>query len=251
MRDFLELFNKIVCECNYTNTYKLAWARSLVEISMREKGFENEKNIYLNEISKRFLKYYWNQTIFYDLIQGSNISKTPIIIQYTKILIKEYFELQSNDEPVKFEKIEDYLKSNLLSKYNMCLNNISKALKKDVSWRFIYIDGKYQESIYKYEKNNDYISIEERNLRVLNKYHEDLFDLIDYRWGLIIDSYKNRNEDIGKKVKIVYGIDYDKLKKYRKILGFDEENISNNKNNNAVKIIIRENSEMHSVNLKR
>ena len=38
-----------------------------------------------------------------------------------------------------------YSKEELLKNYNKCLNEISKTLKADVSWRFTFIDVKNHE----------------------------------------------------------------------------------------------------------
>ena len=85
--DFYKLFKRIIRECNYDNTYKMAWAKALVEISLTKDDSSEYICITLDEIADKFIKYYWNQTIFFDLIQGSNINKIPVVIQDVKELI--------------------------------------------------------------------------------------------------------------------------------------------------------------------
>lgn len=118
--NFLLKFKKIIRECNYDNTYKMAMAKSLVEISL-----ENTQNglvqISLSTIARKYLKYYWNQTIFFDLVQGSNLKKTPIILQYTKELIECYYRSIGSNKPIRFERVEKYLEDNLVNEYNLCL----------------------------------------------------------------------------------------------------------------------------------
>lgn len=87
-------------------------------------------------------------------------------------------------------------------KYNDCLTRTIKTLKADVSWRFTFIDGKKHDEIYKYNKGDDKLEILALNLNILKDNHEDLFDLINYRWGLILETF-NSSPRINKKVKII------------------------------------------------
>ena len=41
------------------------------------------------------LKYYWNQTIYFDLIQGSNLSKPPEFITEVKLNILDVYKGKS------------------------------------------------------------------------------------------------------------------------------------------------------------
>ncbi|MCI8397579.1 MAG: hypothetical protein HFJ52_08290 [Clostridia bacterium] len=52
---------------------------------------KNTIKIELKTIANKFIKYYWNQTIFFDLIQGSNLKETLLILQYIKKLINDYY----------------------------------------------------------------------------------------------------------------------------------------------------------------
>lgn len=61
-----KLFKQIVRESNYDNTYKMAWAKSLVELSTQLDLTEENIKISFSDIAKKYVKYYWNQTIFFD-----------------------------------------------------------------------------------------------------------------------------------------------------------------------------------------
>ena len=219
--NFLLKFKKIIRECNYDNTYKMAMAKSLVEISL-----ENTQNglvqISLSTIARKYLKYYWNQTIFFDLVQGSNLKKTPIILQYTKELIECYYRSIGSNKPIRFERVEKYLEDNLVNEYNLCLERITNGLSKDVAWRFTFIDNKYNDDVYVFNKTNKSIDISSTNLSYLSENHEDLFDLIDYRWGLILETF-NSSPKINKKVKIIdeQNIRRTDLSKFKKVLDLE------------------------------
>ncbi len=87
------LFKQIIRESTVDNTYKMAWAKALVEIASEITVDTDEVIIPLEDIAKKYIKYYWNQTIFFDLKQGSNPLKPPIILSRVKDLISIYFEL--------------------------------------------------------------------------------------------------------------------------------------------------------------
>ena len=179
--NFYNLFKRVIRECNYTNTYKMAWAKALVEISLEDDYKTDIISIDLKNIANKFIKYYWNQTIFFDLIQGSNLIETPLILQYVKNLISDYYYILRTRKPDRFERIEEYIKVNMNEEYNDCLTKTIKTLKADVSWRFTFIDGKKHDEIYKYNKGDDKLEILALNLNILKDNHEDLFDLINYR----------------------------------------------------------------------
>ena len=219
---FYNLFKRIIRECNYTNTYKMAWAKALVEIAIEKEYTDKIVEISLKEIAEKIIKYYWNQTIFFDLIQGSNLTETPLILQYTKQLIGEYYESIENKKPERFERVENYIKESLTNEYNYCINKTVKTLKADVSWRFIFINGQTHTEIYQYNKGENYIKISSTNLKVLKENSEDLFDLINYRWGLILETF-NISPRINKKVKIIdeQKVKRNSLSKFREYLDIE------------------------------
>ena len=134
------------------NTYKMAWAKSIVEICSNASLDSEFLNITLSDIASKYIKYYWNQTIFFDLIQGTNPTKPPVILSLVKDLINKYFLAIGKKQPEVFEKVEDrFSRIGLEKDYQKTLIKIAKTLKQDVSWRFdsIQEDG----SLYTYIKN--------------------------------------------------------------------------------------------------
>lgn len=219
---FLNKFKKIIRECNYDNTYKMAMAKSIVEISLGNDKQEGLVKIPLLDIARKYLKYYWNQTIFFDLVQGSNLKKQPIILQYTKELIASYYKLIRTNKPIRFERVEKYIEDNLQNEYNECLEKIANGLSKDVAWRFTFIDNVYNDDVYIFNKADKTIDINAINLLLLKANYEDLFDLIDYRWGLILETF-NSSPKINKKVKIIDEQDIKRtdLSKFKKVLDME------------------------------
>lgn len=93
-----------------------------------------------------------------------------------------------------------FKKLNLLKEYDDTIKSITKVLKQDVSWRFLLLDGK-NTNIYDYVKGNDYIQIESKLLKKLKENNEELLNIINYRWLLILKNI-NGYGNINKKVKL-------------------------------------------------
>lgn len=219
MSSELSLFKRIIKESNYDNTYKMAWARSLVELSCELELNTDSVVITLEQIAEKYIKYYWNQTIFFNLMQGSNPNKPPVIVTLVKELIEEYYKVVGNNMPELYERIIDkVLKVKMFKSYNKVLKKIATTLKYDVSWRFTFLDNKYNEEIYKYTKGNNELSISKNLMLQLRDNEQDLYDLINYRWGLILETF-NSSPRINKKIKImdereIKRNSLDKFKKY-------------------------------------
>ena len=77
-------------------------------------------------------KYYWNQTVFFDLRQGSNPVKPPELYSYVKQAIQEY-QSEFGAKPMLFDKIAH--------KLNIDVNRVNRILKKDVCHRFLKVGG--------------------------------------------------------------------------------------------------------------
>lgn len=61
----LKDFKKVIRECEYSNTYKIAWAKSIIELS--NKYFDNANEyveLSLFDIALKMFKYYFDQTNF-------------------------------------------------------------------------------------------------------------------------------------------------------------------------------------------
>ena len=190
MNDY-QIFKQIIRECNYDNTYKMAWAKALVEISCEVNLDKEIIKINFQDIAKKYIKYYWNQTIFFNLIQGSNPYKPPKILTYVKELINEYKKVSGSNLPELYEKIEIRFDSyDLKDIYNKILRLVKDTLKIDVSWRFLNLgNDKYE--IYTYNKGDDYLLIKRELLEKFRDNDQDLYDLINYKWGLILETFNN------------------------------------------------------------
>ncbi len=216
MKNKYELFKQIIRECNYDNTYKMAWGKSIVELSLKHDLSKEKVIIKFDEIAEKYIKYYWNQIIFFDLKQSTNILKMPIIIKYIKELINIYIE--KNYELKEISKI-NFENTKIKATYQQTIEKIVEILKNDVSWRFKIINGKDTE-IYNYAKGNEYIEIDTNLLNEINNNKSELLNTIDYRWILILKSINGYPRN-NKKIKLSSDDKIDEciLNNIRKLLG--------------------------------
>lgn len=131
MNNKYESFREIIKNCDYDNTYKMAWGKSLIEMSLKLDLSNDKVIIKLEDIAEKYIKYYWNQIIFFDLKQATNSNKIPIIIVIIKELIDKYYEY-TNEMILKSEKISrvTFKKLNLLKEYD---DTINKSLVEVIS----------------------------------------------------------------------------------------------------------------------
>ena len=90
MSTFLEDFKLVIRQCDYSNTYKMAWSKAIVELSSNYKDELSEYTILgLKDIAEKMFKYYWDQTIYFNLFQAAP-SQPPIIVSCVKEIIDLY-----------------------------------------------------------------------------------------------------------------------------------------------------------------
>lgn len=186
MDKILDSWSFVIQNCLLQNSYKLAWAKSIVECCV-----ENHQStvISFDNISQKMFGYYWDLTFYYDFNQGPNPNKPPLLESYVRKKIDDY-KMSFGNYPVKFKKTSQEVKLNL--KY------ISTILKSDVCHRFLSVGGiDYQ--LYSLDLKHLYIIISEP--KKINEFSDILNELIYSRWALFLESC-NSITGISKKIKI-------------------------------------------------
>lgn len=192
LQDWLDIIENMSNE----NTYKLAWGRAILEV-INEKDITNEKVIIkFDELSPKIVKYYWNQSYFFNLVQGPN--KKPKVVNEVEKLIDKYKHETGSNIPVWYEKAESFfIEQNRF--YDKFLSHISSILKIDVAWRFKRINKK-DVDIYD-------VNLEKREL-VFTSYQASILkdnifilsQLLNYRWAQLLEQF-NTSPKVTLKVK--------------------------------------------------
>ena len=97
MNPYIQEFTEIIRNGSMENTYKMSWARALVELCVKD---PQKHLIEFKDIGKLMFQYYWDQTIFFNLEQGRNLKKRPALHQIVLEKINQY--RKTNLQPIKF-----------------------------------------------------------------------------------------------------------------------------------------------------
>ncbi|RKD75254.1 HNH endonuclease [Sinobaca qinghaiensis] len=207
MDTYIKDWHNIILNCSFDNTYKMVWAKSLVELAVNSQEKNDKVTFNFREISELCLKYYWNQTIYFNLIQGSNIKKPPEILTYVKELIGDYITKTGKTQPIRFEKL-NLTALELESKYEKVINKISNTLKSDVCWRFKNLAGITYE-LYDLDRDKKTVTFNKEDILNIKEQSDFLFSFINYKWTQMLESF-NFSPKISQKVR---GIDEGKVKR--------------------------------------
>ena len=137
MNKYIKDLTTIIRDGNMENTYKMSWIRSIVEHSTIN---PHTKIIPFDNLSPLIFKYYWNQTIFFDLKQGPNLIKKPEIHQ---LVLKEIdnYKKEVNQLPVFFTKVENRI--------NVDIKSINKTLGDVDSFMELTTGSLYDPDFYR------------------------------------------------------------------------------------------------------
>jgi hypothetical protein len=217
MSKMLADFKKVLRECDYSNTYKMAWAKALVESSnMYLYSLSDTIEISLYDIGTKMFKYYWDQTIYFNLYQSAP-NQPPIILQEVKKLIKLYQEKKDDFKPITFVRANQYINSNFENEFKSSIRKCISNIKSYVMPLFLNLEGKTYD-FYEVNKKENKIYISKQLLKEIYNIKQDLFDLINYRWSLMLENY-NSCPRIAKKVRIM---DDQEVRRKKPLTYFDQ-----------------------------
>ena len=213
MEKYIKDFLNVIRNCSVDNTYKMAWARALVEIATKQ---PKQKTIKLEEIAIKMFEYYWNQTIYLmpnDLVQGSNLSNPPAFIKKVKDQIEIYYKSKGEKKPIHYRDLGVIIETKLLKR-------LVSILKENVSYRFLNLNNK-TEKLYAYNKGDDSLLLAKTEL--IKEYSDVLFEAINYRWTQILEDFNASTPRIAKKVRVLElpKIERKSLERYREYLSIE------------------------------
>lgn len=199
----------VIKNCSVDNTYKMGWCKSIIECCLDNNP---SKEISFDRISQKMFKYYWNQTIFFNLQQSPNPNKPPEFISYVKKKI-DLYQKQYGLQPLEFERIED--------KIEIDIKHLNNIVKRDVCHRFLKVGG-IEIPLYELDLINKKISLP--NPTILKDFSDIIFEIVNYRWSQILETF-NSSPRISKKIKITDrgGIKRNSLEKFHKYLSHTDK----------------------------
>ena len=215
MNDYINLWLKIIETMNNDNTYKLAWGKALIEILTENTDDSNIIEISFRDIAYKMLKYYWNQIFFFNLEQFCG--KRRVIVQEIEKCINRYIEIKHSNVPEWFGYADTVLKKDIHF-YNQTINRIAKALKPDVSWRFLK-SGDCDLPLYQLDRKKMTVIFSRTQTEEVKEYASILAQLLNFRWAELLEKFNNSPRIVSK----VKGISQEKIKrnsleKFKKVL---------------------------------
>ena len=186
MNKYLTDFARVISDCKFTNTYKMAWAKAIIDLSILESQLQFDRHgrvrFSLHQIAERFFHYYWNQTIFFDLVQGSNPSKPPTMISEVKALIDTYQKISNNYFPIVCAKV-DFVSLGLEKEVQDLLKVYIRTLKRDVAHRFTNLSSDSPKYLYILE--DDAVTFSPDHIFIFRENHSFLFPIAKH-WKTIV-----------------------------------------------------------------
>lgn len=216
--EFLNNYRKAITQGRNENTYNLAWAKAIVELSLEVPDSATGLiTIPLEAMTKCFLKYYWDLEFFFSLKQGKNPNKSPDFLRLVQDLIIKFQEVVGNNTPTFFKNAETSLEEHPLREIvNRIIEKKGLAiLKKEVCPRFLSV-GPEDLKLYKYTKGDDYIQIKAQNILELKQESEVISDVIHLRWAQLLEDW-NFSPKIASKLKVITLEGQEDIKKRRNL----------------------------------
>lgn len=234
VKKYLNDWFNVIENMNNDNTYKLAWGRALIECITQGKCYvaydTNQLIVEFDEISKCMIKYYWNQTFFFNLKQAPYKDKEPVICRETNRLIQEYKNITLNSIPVWHDKGINIIKNNNLKLYDDVVKKVSKTLHENVCWRFKIVN-KESINLYEYDKSLGSKAIFDYNdAMVLKEYGVIISQLLNYKWAQLLEKF-NFAAKIANKVN---GISNEQIIKRSSLEKYKEELIKQFEDGNII-----------------
>lgn len=200
MTDYISKWFEIIERMNYTNTYKPAFGRAIVECVKFDRYTLDESKskavISFVDIAECMVRYYWDQDFFFHLKQQPG-SDVPLIYQEVSKLIKRYKDLMGTTIPCWSADGIGIVRSKDEVFLDKIVLNCAKTLKKDVSWRFPKIGSEYKD-IYVCDRNGMTLTFDLEAIAEIKDYCYILTKLLNYKWSLLLEKFNTSPEILNK-----------------------------------------------------
>lgn len=197
MNDYIGKWIRVIEDMRNSNTYKLAWSKGILECIEEDIIYEKDERIYIKhkDIVIKMLKYYWNQTFFFNLKQGPNEKAKPEMYQVTNQLIEAYKDTYSTSIPKWFNIASPKLQK--LAIYDRSINRLITIANYDVSYRFLNWKGN-PVNLYDLDKKGKTVSFDLYQIEELRDNSKMLKLLLTYKWAQLLEQYNTSPRIVSK-----------------------------------------------------
>ena len=213
--DYLNKFIAVVQSVEQDNTYKLAFARAVLECIEKDEMEEQVDQVvlYQNNLVQKIMKYYWNQIAFFQLSQGPS----SVLENRIQEIYEEFYAHVNVSYLVWYDKVELFLKR--------IPQRFERQIKKFITMFHKGVAGKFKVSrtdkleLFELDPKAKLLRFEPEHITILKDNQSLLETIINYQWAMLLEDY-NKAPNLIKKVA---GSKEDKIRrpnliKYRNLL---------------------------------
>jgi len=206
-QDFVSRLLVAVRNCATRHTYDPAWARALVKAVEEAKTGpgQTEIKVDLKDTATRMIQFYWDQTVFFGLVQGANPCRQPELIRRVQELVNQFYGHRRPEDPVRFQKAQ--LHPELKDHLERSIDIATEVLSNDVVNRFLG-KGPLTGEFVIYSRGGDSLLLPVNAAAAIKENSLLITEAVYYRWSQILEKY-NCSPRLNKKVRI---IDQDELR---------------------------------------
>lgn len=190
MKKYVEEFVRVINHINNNNTYKAAWALSIMDC-LENKEFTVEENEVLVEeyfIVKHLFKYYWNLNVIFAIHQGGFL-----VIEK---MIEEVKSEVPKGEQKSFAEVDEYLKQNQIQ-YERLLSKIIQTVNQNVAFRFLNL-YKEKVNLYRFDAEKKALIFQYEDISALKENMDLLKNLTVYKWAKYLEHFNEEGQMIHK-----------------------------------------------------
>jgi hypothetical protein len=142
------------------------------------------------------MKYYWNQTFFFNLHQGP-INYKPVMYQLIEEMMNQYSSITGSNIPIWFDKGYKVLEKEKV--YDKYFKKFISVANQNVSYRFLNLRGEVL-NLYALDIENQTVTISNKERDLLYENSKFLKLMLNYKWAQLLETY-NRSPRIVSKVE--------------------------------------------------
>lgn len=184
MKKYVEDFVRVINHINNNNTYKAAWALSIIDCIEGKEFEEIDDSVVIEEyfIVKHLLKYYWNLNVIFDIHQGGFLVIEKMIEELKGDIVKH--------QELSFKQVDHYLKQHQIT-YERLISKIIQTVNQNVAYRFLNL---YKEKVplYKFDSEKKVIVFRKEDVQALKEHKGLINNLLIYKWAKYLEHF---NED--------------------------------------------------------
>lgn len=193
--NYQDRFLAVIQSVEHDNTYKLAFARALLECIEQEEWEEQGDGIVLYQynIVQKIIKYYWNQIAFFELSQGPS----SVLEARIEEIKTEFYQHTNLSYLVWYDKVEQFLKRRPM-RFERQIKKFITLFHKGVAGKFkVHRNDKLE--LFELDPNLKLIRFAPDDITVLRDNMELLETMINYKWASLLEEY-NKAPNLIRKV---------------------------------------------------